>query len=154
LTWFGKAVFRGVFDVRIGGTMRAKLSGMTAAKQNKFQLAYASAVLAFETAKNGYDAEIDGSGLKARIEAADDDETLAALDLEDAPIFAKWNVSKLGKELDRAEGALLNWSLNLAIEMKPQSRAEIEALRSYLKGKTRHDEKKAEAIRLAMSLPA
>jgi hypothetical protein len=124
------------------------------ATQNKIQRAYTTAKLAFETAKNGYESEIATSGLKARIDAANDEKTLDALAKEDEPIFAKWNVSKLEKALSRAENALIEWSLNIAVAMKPQSRIEIESLRDTLRRVTRHDANKAKAIELAMSLPA
>lgn len=123
------------------------------ATQSKFQSTYAKAKTAYETAKNGYDAELISTGLRARIDAATTDEEFDALELEDAPLFAKWNVSKLEKALTRAENALIDWSLDIAIAMKPNSRIEIESLRDTMKSKTRHDTHKAEAIRLAMTLP-
>lgn len=122
-------------------------------KQNKLQRAYAAAKLAFDNAKAGYEAELVSSGLMAKIEAANDAETLDALDAEDAPIFAKWKVSKLDKALTRAENALIEWSLDVAIEKKPQIRIEIESLRDTLRGSTRHDANKAKTIELAMMLP-
>jgi hypothetical protein len=123
---------------------------MKNASITKEQTAYCTARYAFDAADKGYHDELAVTGIQGKIDAWEDGDLDPAVQSAHDAIFAKWNVSALGKALDVAESNLVQAFLAAFEKRSPERRSTVATLRGYCASKTRFDPKRQEVVALAL----
>jgi hypothetical protein len=121
-----------------------------ARRYNQFQTAFLQAKAEFESAEAAFNGELADSGIQEKLDAGPIGPALDALSAQIDSIGARWRVSDLRKAMQAAETALIDWSLDLTLRMRPSSADDVAALRLRI-----HIVKvKAGIIAAALRIPA
>lgn len=102
------------------------------ARRNEIQTAYANAKAAFDAAERGYRAELAQSGLEAAIDSANDETEIDAISVQIDALAAKWQMEPLRRAMQHAETRLLDWSLSVAIRVRPSAADDVALLRERM----------------------
>jgi hypothetical protein len=100
-----------------------------ARRYNQFQTAFLLAKAEFESAEAAFNGELADSGIKEKLDADPSDFDIDALSAKIDAIAVRWRVSDLRKAMQAAETALIDWSLDLTLRLRPSSAEDVAALR-------------------------